>query len=583
MGAYGSSAARGRAVRVSILLGLLLALGLQSAEPPVFTDDSEAAGIEFRHVNGSFGDKWMPESLGAGVALFDADGDGWTDILFVQGMPWPGHEDAVPADLRDATLQLYGNRGDGTFEDRTAGSGLDVQMYGFGASPADYDGDGDLDLLVTAYGPNRLFRNTGSGVFEDVTASSGVGHAGWSTSAAWLDYDRDGDLDLYVANYVKWTPDDDIWCTLDGTSKSYCTPESYEGEPSMLYRNEGDGTFSEVTRDAAVFVPGGKSLGVTVADFNDDGWPDFAVANDTEPNFLFQNLGDGTFSEVGLLSGMAFDAGGRARAGMGIDTAELRNDGVLSLAIGNFSKEMIGLFEARPGGLFVDVAGGAGVGRSSFPFLTFGLFFFDFDLDGFSDMFAANGHLETGIGEIEASITYAQRPLLYRNDGAGGLEEIGDLVGGVLARPVVGRGVAYADLDRDGDLDVVLATNGGRGYLLRNHTRDGQDAPHVLRVRLQGSGANTEAVGAAVTVRAGEWQQRLWVRSGSSYASQSERTLTFGLGPRTAVDEIEIVWPDGVRQVLGGAELNGVIDQELHIAASGGVLERIALRGVGEH
>ncbi len=538
-------------------------------EPPQFDDHTAAAGIDFRHVNGAFGGKWMPESLGAGVALFDADGDGWTDILFVQGRSWPGHESAVPEALRDATMQLYRNRGDRTFENVTAGSGLEVSLYGFGAAPADYDGDGDTDLLVTAYGPNRMFRNAGDGTFTDVTEVSGLGHAGWSTSAAWLDYDLDGDLDVYVANYVKWTSDNDIWCSLDGTSKSYCTPESYEGEPSVLYRNEGDGTFTDVSVEARVFVPGGKSLGVTVADFNADGRPDFAVANDTEPNFLFENAGDGTFAEVGLLSGMAFDSSGRARAGMGIDTADLSNTGSLALAIGNFSKEMIGLFEQGPGGLFVDIAGRAGVGRSSFPFLTFGLFFFDHDLDGWLDLFAVNGHLEDRIAEVEASISYEQRPLLYLNRGDGTLQEVGERAGEPMARAIVGRGAAHADLDRDGDLDVVMTSNDGPAYLLISSARDRRDPPHVVRITLRDATANTAAIGASVTVRSGQWQQTQLVRAGSSYASHSERTLTFGLGLREVIDAVEILWPDGDRQQLPIEDLAAVVDHELFVRRDG--------------
>ena len=300
--------ARARQGAAALAIVLLAGLGAAGAEgEDAFIDGTAASGIDFRHVSGAFGGKWMPESLGAGVALFDADGDGWTDILLVQGGAWGGHEEAVDADLRDATMRLFRNRRDGTFEDVTRAAGLDVAMYGFGAAPADYDGDGDLDLLVTAYGPNRLFRNEGDGRFVDVSEASGLAHPGWGTSAAWLDYDRDGDLDLYLANYVRWAPDEDIWCSLDGTEKSYCTPESYVGEPSVLYRNEGDGTFVDASREAGIFVPGGKSLGVTVTDIDDDGWLDLAVANDTEPNFLFRNRQDGTFEEVANTRGEGID------------------------------------------------------------------------------------------------------------------------------------------------------------------------------------------------------------------------------------------------------------------------------------
>lgn len=478
-------------------------------------------------------------------------------------------------------MRLFRNRGDGTFEDVTIAAGLDVALYGFGAAPADYDGDGDLDLFVTAYGPNRMFRNEGGGRFTDVSDAAGLAHAGWGTSAAWLDYDRDGDLDLYLANYVHWSPDEDIWCSLDGTEKSYCTPESYVGEPSVLYRNEGDGTFIDVSREAGVFVPGGKSLGITVTDIDDDGWVDFVVANDTEPNFLFRNRQDGTFEEVGLLSGMAFDASGRARAGMGVDTADLNNRGQLSLAIGNFSKEMIGLFELQPGGVFIDAAARAGIGRSSLPFLTFSLFFFDYDLDGWLDLFATNGHLEERINEIEASITYEQRPLLYRNQGDGTLAEVGAAAQGSLSRPIVGRGAAYADLDRDGDLDVVVTTNNGPAYLFQNTTRDGGSVPHVVRFDLRMDGQNSRALGAVVEVWAGVWRQRQMVRSGSSYASQSEFVLTFGLGESQQLDGVRIRWPDGAVSEFDAAALAGTADHELHVHPTDGIVARILLQRPG--
>ncbi len=557
---------------------LAVAVLAQADVASPFVDATARWNLRFRHVNGAFGSKWMPESLGAGVALFDADGDGWTDVYLVQGAPWPGHEEAVPESLRAPTGRLYRNLGGGRLEDVTAGSGLELVTYGFGAAAADYDADGRIDLYVTAYGPNRLFHNLGGGRFEELAAAAGVDHPGWSTSAAWLDYDRDGDLDLFVASYVRWSPDRDIWCTLDGSHKAYCTPESYAGEPSVLYRNEGDGTFTDVTRAAGVYAPGGKSLGVTVEDFDGDGWPDLAVANDTEPNFLFRNRQDGTFEEIGLVSGMAFDANGRARAGMGIDAGDIANDGRIFLAIGNFSKEMIGLFARDPAGVFLDVAARAGIGRSSFPFLTFGLFFFDYDLDGALDLFAANGHLEESIAAVESSISYAQRPLLYHNDGSGRFEEIGERVGGVLARPIVGRGAAYADLDRDGDLDVVVTTNGGSPLLLENRVRQRRPAPQVLRVQLVDDGPNWQAIGAVLWLRAGGRVQRRSVHTGGSYASQSELVATFGLAEGAELQELRVRWPDGTGTSLAGEQLGGARDHQLLVGRDG-VRGRVPLLG----
>ena len=556
-----------RAVRSGAALTMLLtAAGLSAALPArqaaspdagIFVDATASAGIDFTHVSGAFGDKWLPETNGSGAAFFDADGDGWTDLLLVQATTWEGHEEAVPPALRDATMKLYRNAHDGTFTDITVAAGLDVKMYGFGAAPADFDNDGDTDVYVTAYGANRLFRNEGGARFVDVAADVGVDHPGWGTCAAWLDYDRDGDLDLYACNYLRWAPELDFECSLDGETRSYCEPRAFEGEPSVLYRNDGDAGFADVTHDARVWTAGGKSLGVTVADFNGDGWPDLAVANDTEPNFMFENQRDGTFAEVGLVSGMAVDSAGVARAGMGIDAADYRNDGRLTIAIGNFSNEMIGLFEPVAAGVFVDVAPRSQVGRSSLLALTFALFFFDYNLDGRLDLLAINGHVYDNIAAVEPEVGYEQRPLLYRNDGEGSFTEVSLDVGGPAVAGIAGRGAAYADYDRDGDLDVIVTTKEGRAHLWRNMARDAPEPPGVVRLRLTGSSGNRDAIGAEVTVSSGDWRQTQRVRSGSSYLSQSELTLTFGLGDKESVDAIAIRWPNGEQTSLDATNLAG--------------------------
>ncbi|MFQ5743846.1 MAG: CRTAC1 family protein [Acidobacteriota bacterium] len=561
-------------------------LGAQSAdgargEAGAFVDGTEAAGIDFKHVSGAFGMKWMPETNGSGVAFFDADGDGWTDLLFVQGTVWEGHEDAVPPADRQATMRLYRNRRDGSFEDVTERSGLAVTMYGFGAAPADFDNDGDTDLYVTAYGPNRLFRNDGGGVFQDVTDEAGVGHPGWGSCAAWFDYDGDSDLDLYACNYLRWQASTNLYCSINGVTRDYCNPQAYPGEPSVLYRNESDGTFVDVTREAGVHAPGDKALGVTVADFNGDGWPDLAVANDSEPNFLFENQRDGTFDEVGMISGMAVDGAGLPRSGMGIDVADYRNDGRLSIAIGNFSSQMIGLFEPTDGGLFVDVAPRSQLGRTSFSLLTFGLFFFDYNLDGWLDLLAINGHIFSPMSLLEPNITYEEQALLYRNEGDGRLVDVAEEIGGPLPVPIAGRGAAYADFDRDGDLDVAVTTKEGPAYLWVNRLRDGKSPPHVLRLQLIGSTSNRDAIGAVVTVRTSDWQQVQTVKSGSSYVSQSEYILTFGFGQQNAVEAIDIRWPSGATTVLEGNRVAGLVDHQVVILEGEGIIEKQELRGPG--
>src|SRR5262252_8172543 len=427
--------------------GLLVSATVPYAGP-VFTDVTAQAGIHFVHNSGRAGKKYLPETLGSGCAFFDADGDGWPDILLINSKDWtPKGRRSLPA--------LYHNNHDGTFKDVTTGSGLDVEMYGLGVAIGDYDNDGRDDVYITALEGDRLFHNEGNGKFRDVTDTTGIRNASFGTSAAWLDYDRDGKLDLFVANYVQWTPKGDLWCSLDGSTKSYCTPESYKGTASKLYHNLGGGKFEDVSQKAGVAEPTSKSLGITVFDYNNDGWPDIFVANDTQPNKLYRNNKNGTFTEEGMAAGVAFGEDGVARGAMGADAADYDRSGRPHLLVGNFSNQMLGLYHNEGTGLFVDEAPSSAVGRSSLLSLTFGVFFFDYDLDGYLDLFAANGHIEEEIGRIQPKVQYRQPPLLFHNLGKGRFENVSANVGKDFVRPIVARGAAYADIDHDGDLDLL--------------------------------------------------------------------------------------------------------------------------------
>jgi hypothetical protein len=514
------------------------ALGLaQNPSPGIqFHDITQAAGIHFLHNNGAFGKKYLPETLGPGCAFIDFDNDGWPDILLINGMDWPGHH------IHASTLQLYHNNRDGTFTDVTRQAGLAVEMYGMGVAIGDYDNDGYDDIFVSALGQSRLFHNNGNGTFTDVTKQAGLwGPNEFSTSAAWVDYDRDGHLDLVVTNYVQWSPDTDLFCTLGGTKKSYCTPESYKGASLRLWRNRGDGTFEDATRKAGLYDPTSKSLGIAVLDYDNDGWPDLLISNDTQPNKLYHNNGNGTFTESGVPAGIAFSEDGVARAGMGVDAADYDRSGRPSLIITNFSNQMMALYHNEGHGLFVDDAPRSEVGRASLLTLGFGCFFFDYDLDGWLDIFVANGHIEDQIERVQKRVTYAQPPHMFRNLGGGKFQEVTSQLGAPFAAPRVARGAAYADIDNDGDLDLLVTTNGGPAKLFRN---DG-GTNHSLRVKLIGSKSNRDGIGAVARATVGGESQSLMLRSGSSYLSQSELVLTFGLGQKTSVDHLEVRWPSG--------------------------------------
>jgi hypothetical protein len=515
-----------------------------------------AAGIHFRHNSGAFGSKYLPETMGSGVCAIDYDGDGSEDLLFVNSTDWPGHKKT------HSTAALYHNNGDGTFTDATHSSGLGVEMYGMGCAVGDFDNDGRDDIYITALDGNHLFRNLGNGKFADVTAHAGVKDSGFSTGAVWFDYDNDGKLDLFVSHYVEWSVATDQTCSLDGKNKSYCTPEVYKGQSGTLFHNKGNGAFEDVTRKAGLYDPTSKSLGVALLDFDDDGWLDLFVANDTQANKLYRNNHNGTFTESAFAAGVAYSDAGKARAGMGADTADYDGSGRQGLIIGNFTNESLALYHNDGGGLFTDATPSSGVGPSSARSLTFGTFFFDYDLDGRPDIFALNGHVADDISVLQPTLKYAEPPLLFHNRGNGKFDDVSEKIGASFRLPMVGRGAAYLDFDNDGDLDLVFSISNGPARLLRN---DGGNANDMLRVRLIGTRSNRDGIGAKVSIKlANGALQMQMVKSGSSYLSQSELPLTFGLGkpaPGNAVS-LGIVWPGGRKENIAGVAANQFITIE---------------------
>ena len=524
--------------------------------PPLpFTDITAAAGIDFFHENGAYGERLLPETMGGGVAFLDYDNDGHQDLLFVNSRQWPWREDA-----RQATSRLYRNRGDGTFEDVSSATGMALHLYGMGVAVGDYDGDGFVDVFVTAVGTNRLLRNMAGERFVDVTAEAHVAGAedAWSTSAAFFDYDGDHDLDLFVCNYVAWSPaiDRAVDFRLTGIGRAYGPPTDFPGTHSYLYRND-DGTFVDVSVTAGIQVAHpatglamGKALAVRPLDVNDDGWLDLAIANDTVRNFLFVNQQDGTFEETGIDAGLAFDPTGSATGAMGIDAARYANDNALAIAIGNFANEMTSFYVARPGEqVFSDDAIVAGIGAPSRRGLTFGLAFLDVDLDGRPDVVAANGHVEPEIGRVQASQSYAQPAQLFWNCGAFCPRRyaLADETG-ALAVPMVGRGAAYADVDGDGDLDLAITQAGGPARLLRNDQTRGNA---WVRFQLIGEPPNRHAIGATLTLTSGGTTQTRVVMPTRSYLSQIELPTTFGvgdIGQGEHIDAVAVRWPDGTTQ-----------------------------------
>lgn len=533
-----------------LVVGFFFVVAGNGAENGIrFVDTTTHAGIHFMHYSGAVGKKWLPETLGSGCAFVDIDNDGWADLFFLNGKSWgPSGQKHLPA--------LYHNNHNGTFSDITKGSGLDVEMYANGVAVADYDNDGLPDIYVTALDGDRLFHNEGHGHFRDVTAAAGIHNANFGMSAAWFDFDRDGKADLIIANYVQWSASKDIRCSMDGKTKSYCTPESYPGQSLKLYRNLGRGRFEDVTAKAGLSNPKSKSLGIVVFDYNMDGWPDLFISNDTQPNKLYRNNKNGTFSEQGMEAGLAYGDDGTARGAMGADAADYDRSGRPHLVVGNFSKQMMALYHNDGAGLFSDSASSTVLGKSSLRDVTFGAFFFDYDLDGYPDIFAVNGHIEPDIGRTQSDLAFEESALLFRNLGQGQFEDVTKAVGPDISKPMVGRGAAYADFDHDGDLDIAVTANAGAARLFRN---DGGNKNHWLNVRLIGRQSNRSALGALVRIESASGKQWQTVHSGSSYCSQSDLALTFGLKQDSLISKLTVDWPSGKKQNFENVPLNRFI------------------------
>lgn len=527
---------------------------VSATDRPLFTDVTRERGIRFAHNGAATGRYYFPETMGAGVAFLDYDGDGKQDVLFLNGAPLPGYRAKAPM-----LPALYRNLGRGRFRDVTRRTGLDIQMYGMGIAVGDYDNDGDDDLYLTAVlGPSHLLRNDG-GRFTSVGRRAGVDRPGtFPTSAAWLDYDKDGDLDLYVCNYVRYrSVEDDLPCSFKDGIRSYCIPSAYAAEKDCLYRNEGNGTFKNVAAEAGVEGPDGKSLGVAIWDLNQDSWPDLLVANDTTPTHAYINQKNGKFEERAAMLGVAYGVTGIAKAGMGIDIADDRNSGRPTAVMSNFSGEMLGLYRDAGDGLFKEESLESGAGAASARLLGFGVFFFDYNNDGWQDLFVANGHVQDRIADFSEGITYRQPPLLMRNKGHGRYENVTPQAGPALSTALVGRGAAYGDIDDDGRLDVAVNNNQGPAFMFRNETASDH---HWIKIRLTGVRSNRNGYGARVRVRTASGIQVREARSGSSYCSQSDQRLQFGLGKETRAAEVEVRWPSGTVDILRDLPCDRVVE-----------------------
>lgn len=543
------------------LIFILITIGAQGSLIPSisananiqFIDVTQEAGIHWKHVDGRSGQKYFMETLGSGAAFFDYDADGDPDLYFVNGAPLPGYvSQEIPTNC------LYQNNGDGTFTDVTEKAGVGDTGYGHGCAVGDYNNDGKLDLYVTNYGTNRLYRNNGDGTFTEVAASAGVTEPRWSTSCAFADYDRDGNLDLYVVNYIVFDIDENPWCGFKEKGiRAYCEPDNFIAQSDTLYRNNGDGTFTDVTKTAGIYNTTGKGLGVVWGDYNNDGTPDIYVANDSTENFFYHNNGDGTFEEVGFMVGVALSEDGVAENGMGTAFGDWNNDGWLDLTVTNYAEQTNTLYHNDADGFFTDATATTKTAQLTYPYLGWATAFIDYDNDGYQDLFVANGHLHENLAELGQEGTYGQRNLLFRNNNANGtFTEVSETLGVGMKLTDVSRGATFADYDLDGDIDIVVTNSNTTPRLLRN---DGGNGKNWLQIRLTATHGSPDAIGARVKIRTGKLTQTREVRSGDGYLSQQDLALHFGIGDYKQVDSIEVQWQSGTKQLIGGASANQVL------------------------
>ena len=522
--------------------------------PPQFTSITKEAGIHFKHHDGGSGQRYFIEPLGGGAAFLDYNDDGFQDIYLVNGADLPPLPKGPSDGGEPPRNALYRNNGDGTFTDVAAAAGVADTGYGMGCTVGDYDNDGFPDLYVTNFGANVFFRNNGDGTFSDVTMQTGTGDTRWGASCAFVDYDNNGFLDLYVTNYVKYDIESDQVCMNKGV-RVYCDPRLYEGELDVLYHNNGDGTFTDVTESAGLSGATGRGLALAWGDYDDDGDMDVYIANDADQNFLYRNNGDGTFTDVSLTAGVGFSEDGEAENGMGADFGDYDNDGRLDLVVTNFQDQTNTLYHNEGNGLFSDVTYASQIGIMSLPYLAWGVSFCDYDNDGYQDLFIVNGHLDENVQAFNPTGFYEQPNLLFRNNRDGTFDEVGIDSGSGMRLEKVSRGFAYSDYDNDGDLDLLVTNLKGAPDLLEN--RGGQNAWLILK--LIGTRSNRDAIGAKVKVTVGNLTQIREVRSGSSYLSQNDTRLHFGLGKHLQIDRIEIHWPSGLQERLEGIEANQIL------------------------